>query len=409
MSQLTEGAPVSRWMDRATAPHIVTLVLITGIGALNMNIFLPSLPAIADWYQADYAVVQLTISAYLGVTAILQILVGPLSDRYGRRPVLLGSLMVFLLATIGCLLAPTIEIFLAFRFLQAGIATSIALSRAIVRDMVPPNEAASMLGYVTMGMTLVPMLGPAVGGLLQEIFGWQSTLWVLLAAGGAVLFIVWADLGETNRNRSASFNEQFRAYPELLRSPRFWGYAAAAAFASGAFFAFLGGGSFVASTLLGMDPSEVGLYFAFIAVGYMLGNFLTGRYAARMGINRMLMLGAIVASTGMLITMGFFAVGMGTPLTFFGPILLVGLGNGLTLPSANVGLVSVRPHLAGSASGLGGAMMVGGGAALSAIAGSVLTVETGVWPLLLIMFSASALVIPVTLYLMWRTRQVGGL
>ncbi|MEL6127418.1 MAG: Bcr/CflA family drug resistance efflux transporter, partial [Pseudomonadota bacterium] len=116
----------------------------------------------------------------------------------------------------------------------------------------------------------------------------------------------------------------------------------------------------------------------------------------------------IVASTGMLITMGFFAVGMGTPLTFFGPILLVGLGNGLTLPSANVGLVSVRPHLAGSASGLGGAMMVGGGAALSAIAGSVLTVETGVWPLLFIMFSASALVIPVTLYLMWRTRQVGG-
>ncbi|MEL6678492.1 MAG: MFS transporter, partial [Pseudomonadota bacterium] len=247
------------------------------------------------------------------------------------------------------------------------------------------------------------------GGLLEEAFGWQSTLWLLLAVGFAVLLLVWSDLGETNRTPSASFGAQFRAYPELLRSPRFWGYAAAAAFASGAFFAFLGGGSFVASTLLGMEPSEVGLYFAFIAFGYMAGNFLTGRYAARVGINWMLLVGGIVATLGMVLAIGLFAVGLGSPLAFFGSILFVGLGNGLTLPSANVGLVSVRPHLAGSASGLGGAMMVGGGAALSALAGSVLTVETGVWPLLFIMFAASVLVIPVSLYLMWRTRRVGGL
>ncbi|MEL6680995.1 MAG: MFS transporter, partial [Pseudomonadota bacterium] len=199
MSHPSDSAAPARWLDRATAPHIVTLVLITGIGALNMNIFLPSLPGIAEFFDAEYAVVQLTISAYLGVTALLQIIVGPLSDRYGRRPVLLGALGVFLIATVGCLLAPTIEIFLAFRFLQAAVATSLALSRAIVRDMVPPDEAASMLGYVTMGMTLVPMLGPVIGGLLEEAFGWQSTLWLLLAVGLAVLLLVWSDLGETNR------------------------------------------------------------------------------------------------------------------------------------------------------------------------------------------------------------------
>ena len=139
----------SRWLDRTTPPHIITLVLIAGIGSLNMNIFLPSLPSMATWFVADYATVSLAISAYMGATALLQIFIGPLSDRYGRRPVMLVSTGVFVMATVGCLLAQSVETFLAFRFLQAVIATGMVLSRAVVRDMVGPIIGTTAMPMVT--------------------------------------------------------------------------------------------------------------------------------------------------------------------------------------------------------------------------------------------------------------------
>ena len=373
------------FLNRATPPHIATLVVIAGLSALNMNLILPSLPGIATFYQADYALVQLAVSGYLGFTGLLQLIIGPLSDRYGRRPVMIVSLVIFLIATALTPFAPTVESFLALRMLQASVASGMVLSRAIVRDVVSTDQAASMIGYVTMGMTLAPMIGPALGGVMQELFGWQSVFVLLFAFGVVALLLLLADLGETNLNRSPSMLKQFGAYPELLRSRRFWGYSLTATFASGAFFSFLGGGPFVATALLGMQPSELGFYFVFIALGYMSGNFLSGRFARQMGINRMMVTGCIISTLGMVLALALPLAGLWHPLSFFAPIFFVGLGNGITLPSANAGIVSVRPHLAGSASGLGGAMMIGGGAALSALAGAVLTVESGPYPLIIVM------------------------
>jgi DHA1 family bicyclomycin/chloramphenicol resistance-like MFS transporter len=239
-----------------------------------------------------------------------------------------------------------------------------------------------------------------LGGYLDEALGWQSVFAATLVAGAAALALIWADLGETNRSPSSSFAAQFRAYPELARSRRFWGYALTAAFASGAFFAFLGGGPWVATEVLDMSPAELGFYFGFIAFGYMFGNFLSGRYASRVGLNGMMMCGALVATAGMTLALMLLALGFAHPISFFGAILFVGLGNGLLLPSANAGIVSVRPHLAGSASGLGGALMIGGGALLSVLAGAMLGPETGAWPLLWVMFACSALCIVSTLYVM---------
>ena len=292
----------------------MTLVLLTGLSALSLNVILPSLPGIAAWYGADYGVAALAVSAYLGLTAILQLLLGPLSDRYGRRPVLLACFGLFLVATVGCLFAPSIEVFLGFRMAQAAIASGIALSRAIVRDMVPPDRAASMLGYVTMGMSLVPMISPMVGGWLDETFGWRSVFLFMLVFGLAVTALMALDLGETNARRSASFTAQFRAYPELVRSHRFWGYSLTAALASGAFFSLLGGGPWVATNLLGMSPSSLGFHFGFISVGYLVGNFLSGRYATRVGLNGMMLWGALVTTFGMLLALLLFALGIRTPL-----------------------------------------------------------------------------------------------
>jgi DHA1 family bicyclomycin/chloramphenicol resistance-like MFS transporter len=402
------AAPEIRFLDRKTPPHIATLILIARLAALSLNIFLPSLPLMAEHFGVPYPAMQLSVSLYLAATAVLQIAVGPISDRFGRRPVMLGATALFVLATLGAILAPSFAVFMACRMLQACIATGFVLSRAVVRDMVAQDQAASMIGYVTMGMSVVPMIGPVIGGALDEVFGWQASF-VLLAVGGVGLFaLVWADQGETNRGASGSFVEQARQYPALLRSQRFWGYCLAAATASGAFFAYLGGAPYVGSEVFHLDPATLGFYFGAPAVGYMAGNFLSGRYAVRVGVNRMVMAGALVTTLGLGVLAGLAAAGVMSPAIFFGLVITVGLGNGILLPSANAGMLSVRPALAGSAAGLGGAFTIGGGAALSALAGAVLSTGSGPLPLILLMLASSALSILCILWVMRRARQIGA-
>ena len=387
--QASRAVPARVFLDRGSPPTLLTLVLVAAISALSMNFFLPSLPAMAEFFVVDYAVMQLAVSAYLGVTAILQIIMGPLSDRYGRRPVMLAALVVFVIATIGCAVSTSAETFLLCRMIQAVVATGLALARASVRDTLEASQAASMISYVTMGMAMGPMLGPVFGGILEQWFGWQSTFWTLGVLGCLVLWLVWVDFGETHAHKTSSFAEQFRQYPALLGSHLFWGYALTAAFASGSFFAFLGGAPYVASNVLGMNPASMGFYFGLISLGYLIGNFISGRLVAEVGLNRMMLVGTFVASLGLLLSGTLFVAGLFHPFSLFGPIMLVGAGNGLTIPSSNIGMLSVRPHLAGSAAGLGGALMVGGGAALSAITGALMGHGWGVWPLLYMMLASS--------------------
>lgn len=399
--------PHIKFLDRRTPPHIATLILMAGLSALTMNIFLPSLPNMTAHYDTEYTLMQLSVALYLGVSAIVQIFIGPLSDKMGRRPVVLGGMLLFMLATLGCLMAPTAEIFLVFRMCQSVIAVCMVLSRAIVRDIFPQDAAASMIGYVTMGMAVVPMIGPAIGGALDEVFGWQANFWLLFALGAATFVLVLRDLGETGTQSGLTLTAQFGEYPELLRSPRFWGYSLACALSSGSFFAYLGGAPFVGSVVFGMSPGELGLYFGAPAIGYFLGNFITGRYAIRFGINRMVLWGCLANCLGITLSFLVILAGMNTPISFFGFMTLVGLGNGLSIPNATAGMLSVRPHLAGTASGLGGAIMLAGGAALSAMAGAMLTPETGAYPLLLMMLITSLLGVVAITVVILRQRQLG--
>jgi MFS transporter, DHA1 family, multidrug resistance protein len=399
--------PQVQFLNRTTPPHIMTLILIAGLAALSLNVFLPSLPSMAKHFGVEYQLMQLSVSLYLAMTAVIQVFIGPISDRLGRRVVMLGSVVVFILATLGAVLAPNFAVFLTCRMLQAAIATGFVLTRAVVRDMVPQDQAASMIGYVTMGMSVVPMIGPVIGGVLDQAFGWQATFAMLGISGVALLALVWADQGETAINRAATLSEQLRQYPELLKSQRFWGYCLAAAFASGAFFAYLGGAPYVGTNVFKMGSATLGFYFGAPALGYLLGNFLSGRFSMRFGINRMVMAGALVTTAGLSLLLVLTAVGFGSANVFFGLIISVGLGNGLLLPSANAGLLSVRPALAGSAAGLGGAFAIGGGAALSALAGVVLTPGSGTMPLILLMLVSSVASIFCILWVMRRAKAIG--
>jgi DHA1 family bicyclomycin/chloramphenicol resistance-like MFS transporter len=399
--------PDVRFLDRATPPHIVTLILMVGTSALSMNVFLPSLPNMTEYFGTDYRVMQLSVALFLAVNAVLQLVIGPLADRFGRRPVLLWGFGLYLVATLGCIFAPSAEIFLVFRMCQATIVVGMVLSRAIVRDMVPQDEAASMIGWVTMGMAIVPMLGPAIGGVLDQAFGWQANFWLQIVVGLAVTWLIWSDVGETSRARGGSFRSQLDDLPELVRSRRFWGYALAAAFSSGAFFAYLGGAPYVGSDVFGLSPAVLGIFFGAPAIGYAVGNGISGRYSVRYGINSMILWGSMMTFAGMLMSILVFLVFGGSALVFFGFTTFVGLGNGLVLPNATAGMLSVRPHLAGTASGIGGAFMIGGGAGLSALAGWLLRPGTGAWPLLFIMALTSAAAVACILYVIRREREVG--
>lgn len=377
------------FLNRTSPPTILTLTLIAGLSALSMNVFLPSLPGMAQHFGASYALMQLSVTFYLAMTAALQIVIGPIADRYGRRPVLLGSFAIFLVATVGTIVAPTVEVFLVCRMAQAAVASGTVLSRAIVRDMVSGPEAASMIGYVTMGMSLVPMVGPILGGVLDSAFGWQANFAVLLLAGLGVAALVYLDLGETGQPGPRA-GGQMRAFAALMRARDFWLWSLTAGFASGAFFAYLAGVPDVGARIFGLGSTAVGMLFAATAVGYMGGNFIAARFSVRMGMGRMVLAGTGITTVALALLAVLSAAGISGPVVFFALTLFLGVGNGMTLPNANAGIVSVRPDLAGTASGLGGAVMLGGGAALAALAGVALGQSTTELPLVLLMLASSA-------------------
>jgi len=381
--------PPQRFLDRSTAPSIFTLIVLTGLGALSMNVFLPSLPQMAEYFGAEYGVVQLSVALYLGVNAALQLLVGPLSDRYGRRPVMLVGVAIYCLASLGCLWAPDVITFLVFRMIQASVVVGLVLGRAVVRDLYPRDQAASMIGYVTMGMAIVPMVGPVIGGALGQAFGWKANFWLLFGAGLVILLLAWADLGETARKGEGRLRDQFAQYPTLLLSRRFWGYSLSSTLASGAFFAYLGGAPLVGARIFGLEPALLGLFFGAPALGYFFGNFISGRFSVRVGVDRMILWGALITVAGLSTGLGLFFLGYKTALVFFGSMTFMGLGNGMVLPNATSGMMSIRPDLAGTASGLGGSIMLAGGASLSALSGVILSQSDQAYPLIYLMLACA--------------------
>lgn len=370
-------------------PGFFTLVFITGLSVLSLNMFLPSLANIANAFHADYSLASLSVAGYLALTAVLQLVLGPLSDRFGRRPILLSGLVIFILASLGCMLAGNIWSFLAFRVMQGAVIAGGVLSFAIIRDSAPEQEAASKIGYVSMAMAVAPMVGPMVGGALDELFGWRSNFLFLAALGLAAFALCWFDLGETNENPSETFKKQFQAYPELFRSRRYWGFTLCITFSVGAFYIFISGVPLVAESILDISPAVLGFYIGTITAGFALGSFLSGRYSKRYPLTTMMIAGRVVACVGLIAGLVLFLTGFVNVFTMFGATVFVGLGNGLTMPSANAGALSVRPGLAGSASGLKGALAVGGGAVLTSIAAATLTEGGGAYQLLGMMLVCS--------------------
>jgi DHA1 family bicyclomycin/chloramphenicol resistance-like MFS transporter len=383
-------APAQHSTPRASTrsrAFLLMLVAAAAVSPLAINLYLPSMPGMAVALGVDYAAVQFTLSVYLAAVALGQLLIGPISDRYGRRPVLLCGLVLYIVGSLVCMLAPTIGVLNMGRVIQAiGGCAGLALSRAIVRDIYTKDEAASMIGYVTMGMAVAPMIAPTIGGVLEAAYDWRASFAFLALFGMLILMVVYRLQHETNpyRGSAGGMNRVVKGYAALFRARAFWGYALTAGFTSSAFFSFVSGAAYVVIGLMGRTPLEYGLYFGLVSIGYMMGNFSSGRYAAKLGPSRMIRLGCSVAATAVLsmaILHGLFPM---APLALFLPMLFVGVGNGLVLPSCLAGAVSVKPEVAGAASGLAGSLQIGCGATIAPVVGALVQSYDSAWPMLIV-------------------------
>lgn len=387
-----------------TPPHLATLILLPAVSVLSLNMFLPSLAQIAADFGAEYATVSLALGGYLAVTAIVQLVVGPVSDRIGRRPVLLAALTSFSLASVACALASDVWTFLVFRMFQGGIISGYALSLAIVRDTTSERKAAGLIGYISMTMAIAPLLGPMLGGLLETVFGWRANFYFYAGCGLVLLVICWIDLGETKQANAQHPSAPTESLRSLLKERLFWAYSLCTTFSTGAFYIFLTGAPLVAASEFGVSTAHLGVYIGTITAGFMAGSFLSGRLAPRHDPLTMMLAGRLTACAGLTVGLAAMAAGHMSPIIFFGSTVFVGLGNGLTMPSSNTSAMSVRSHLAGSAAGLNGALVVAGGAILTSLTGLILPAEGAGVVLHVLMLAASGAGLVSVLW----ARRLGG-
>jgi DHA1 family bicyclomycin/chloramphenicol resistance-like MFS transporter len=350
---------------------------LTSIGPTTLNVVVPALPVMANRLATDVATIQLAVSVYLLALAAGQLLMGPLSDRFGRRPVLLAGITLTAGASVLAIVVATVESLIFARVLQAlGASAGIVVSRAIIRDLFDRNRAAAMIGLVATVMVVVPTFGPLIGGLLDTGFGWES-IFIFTAATSAAV-VVWAALAlpETrglNVPPGAQQQGFFRDLAGLARSAKFAGYVCAGAFGSSTFFVFLGGGPHVVVTLMERSSAEYGVWFAIGSIGYMAGNFGAARLSTRFGVDRLIWwgIGMEILGATMSTILAIYALHWG-PIIVFGPQMIISFGNGLLLPGAIAGAVSVRPQAAGTAAGITGFAQMALGAAVTQYAGTLL-------------------------------------
>ncbi len=371
-------------------PPLAILIAISMLQPFALNVLAPATPALARSLSTDYATIQLTLTFYLLAVALTQLVVGPLSDRIGRRPCVLGAIALFLAGSALGAVATSIETVIVARVIQgAGGGTCFALSRAMVRDTASAAESASLIGYITMGMVVAPMVAPLVGGFLDASFGWRAIFLacaaLTLGVGlGAVLL-----LRETvPPGARGSFLDIARGFPLLAKDRAVLGYTLSLAFNSAAFFAFVAGAPYVVVEVMGRSPDVYGAYFVATAGGYMLGNFLTGRYGRRWGGEALVWWGTLVSLAFVGLALVLALVGPWTPAALFLPLIGNSVGNGLTIPGATAAALSARPEVAGTAAGIVGASQLGLGAAAAFAMGHAVPL----WPpiLVAVMFGFAA-------------------
>ncbi|MGB8137134.1 MAG: multidrug effflux MFS transporter, partial [Pseudolabrys sp.] len=358
---------------------------LSAVGPLTTDMYLPSLPDIARQLGASSAQVQLTISAYLVGFAAGQIIYGPVSDRHGRKPVLIGAIALYCAASLACALSTSIEMLIVARAFQAlGGSGGIVLTRAIVRDIYSGAHAGRELSVIGSVMALAPVLAPILGGLIQTAFGWRVTFLALVGAGFAGAAVVWVLLPETLNNRAAepvSLPSMLRSYRIVGRNPAYLAYLSITSASYAGLFAWISGSAFVLQDLYGLAPFDFGVAFALGSVGYMIGSAIAARLVIRLGLDGVLGLGGCACAAGGLAMVAAVASGLTSSMSLVLPMAVYLAGLGMVLPQGIAGAMTPFPERAGAASSLFGFLQQTAAAVCGAAVGWFL--GQSAWPLAL--------------------------
>lgn len=348
-----------------SAAYIALLVALGSFGPLTMSIYTPVMPSVGHDMTTSAESVKLTLTTYMLGFAVGQLFYGPLSDRYGRRPVLLGGLLVFTATTFACSFAPSIGGLIGLRVLQGlGAASGSVLGRALTRDAYTFAEMPLVMSWISLGQNIAPSLAPTLGGFLAEWVSWRATFWFVGAFGVTLLLVVFFGLKETNKFRSdkVDLSALLRGSGEMLRNRRFLGHILPLGFGFAMNFGMLAGVPFILQEQLGFSPREFGLIVLLSVGGFTLGTFVNNRLVGRVSPT------TIIRHSGWchIVALAIMAVlslsGVLAWWTIIGPHMLLSFGTGLMVAVANAGAVGMFPRLAGTASSIAGLAQMGMGA-----------------------------------------------
>jgi len=347
----------------------ILLTTLVALGPLSTDLYLPALPTLAQAFATDAARVQLTLSVFLAGFAVAQLFYGPLSDRYGRRPVMLFGLALYFVSSLACMLAPGIDTLILARFFQAlGACAGPVLGRAIVRDVYGPVQAARVLAYISGAMAIAPMIGPLLGGWLTVWFGWRANFAALTLFSAVQVAATFMLLGESNAHRDPEATRPRRIagnFGDLLSARLYLGYLLCFSFAYAALFSFISGSSFVLIELHGLSPQWYGASFGFVVTGYIAGTVASGRLTLKLGPPRMVLMGALLGTAAGTLMAVLALTGVHSVWAILLPMVVFMVATGLVMPNAIGGALAPYPKMAGAASALMGFVQM----SLSALVG----------------------------------------
>jgi DHA1 family bicyclomycin/chloramphenicol resistance-like MFS transporter len=345
---------------------LLLLVLMTGIAPISLYMLVPALPILATTFGRDISIAQMTVSLYMVGIACSQIIMGPLSDKFGRRPILLAGLSLMLAASVACSFADNLPQLIAARFFQAlGGASGMVISRAIIRDLYPRERVGAMISLVIAVMMIAQMLSPLTGGLLETAFGWRAIFYLIAAAALTITVGIALALPETRRSRAESAD--FRGdVGKLVKSRAFVGFVLCQVLASQIIFTFAGGGPYIVVTQMGRTSAEYGAWFATTGFAYLVGNLFCVRFAPRHQLEKLIWFGLMLQFGGSALNLIWSFAGVNqTPAWLFGTQMIVMVGNAFVMANSAAGAISVRPEAAGTASGAMGFLQMGVGSLVS--------------------------------------------
>ncbi len=336
----------------------ILLTTLVALGPLSTDLYLPALPTLAQAFATDAARVQLTLSVFLAGFAVAQLFYGPLSDRYGRRPVMLFGLVLYLVSSVACMLATSIDALILARFFQAlGACAGPVLGRAIVRDVYGPVQAARVLAYISGAMAIAPMIGPLLGGWLTVWFGWRANFAALSLFSAVQVTATFLLLGESNAHRDPGATRPRQIlgnFGELLSARLYLGYLLCFSFSYAALFSFISGSSFVLIELYGLSPQWYGASFGFVVTGYISGTMASGKLTLRLGPPRMVLMGALLGTAAGTLMAALALLEVHSVWAILLPMFAFMVATGLVMPNAIGGALAPYPKMAGSASALMG-------------------------------------------------------